>query len=182
MKIYYITGNEEKFRETKLIIPEIEQLKIDLPEIQEIDSKKIIEAKIEEAKKQGATRFFVDDASLSLEAINGLPGPLIKWFMKTIGNEGLYEIADRFKNYRAAAKLVIGYCDLRGEIHYFEGEVRGKIVSPRGDTRFAWDRIFMPDGFEKTFSEMTVEEKNQISHRRIALNKLKEYTDSEKQE
>jgi len=180
MQIYYVTGNHEKFKETKLIIPEVEQLELDLPEIQELNSIKIIEAKIIEAKKQGLSGFFVDDASLVLEAMNGLPGPLIKWFMKTIGNEGLYQIAKSFNNFKATAKLVIGYFDKEGNTHFFEGQVEGKILEPRGDTRFAWDRIFSPNGYEKTFAEMTIEEKNKISHRRIALEKLKAYLEIER--
>ena len=57
MKLSYITGNAAKYKETKLIIPEIEQLEIDLPEIQESDPKKIIEAKLLEAKKHKQERF-----------------------------------------------------------------------------------------------------------------------------
>lgn len=179
MAIYYITGNKEKFRETKMIIPEIKQLEIDLPEIQEIDPEKIIKAKIEAAKEHKQGRIFIDDASLYLEAMNGLPGPLIKWFLKTIGNDGLYKIAKCFGNFEAKARLVIGYSDGNNEIHYFAGEVKGKIVEPRGETRFGWDPIFQPDGYEKTYAEMTIEEKNEMSHRRMALNKLKEYLKNE---
>jgi inosine/xanthosine triphosphate pyrophosphatase family protein len=64
MTIYFITGNKSKFTEGKAILPELEQLEIDLPEIQEIDARLIIEAK--------------EDTSLYLECLNGLPGPLIK--------------------------------------------------------------------------------------------------------
>lgn len=175
MKLNYITGNEGKFRETKMLIPEVEQLNIDLPEIQEVDPKKIIEAKLTEARKTKKETFMVDDASFYLEAIPGLPGPLIKWFMKTIGNDGLFQIAKRFENFFAKAMLIVGYLDENGEIHYFEGEIKGKIVEPRGENGFSWDAIFQPDGFEKTFAEMSTEEKNAISHRKIALEKLKEY-------
>lgn len=175
MKLNYVTGNEGKFRETKMIIPEVEQLNIDLPEIQEVDPKKIIEAKLLEARKQKNETFMVDDASFYLEAIPGLPGPLIKWFMKTIGNEGLFQIAKRFENFEARAMLIVGYLDEMGEIHYFDGEIKGKIVEPRGENGFSWDKIFQPNGFEKTFAEMSTEEKNMISHRKIALEKLKEY-------
>lgn len=175
MKLYYITGNEGKFKETKLIIPNVEQLDIDLPEIQEIDPKKIIEAKLIEAKNQGQNRFIVDDASFYLDAIPGLPGPLIRWFMKTIGNDGLVNIANNFKNFSARAVVIVGYLDSTSQIHYFEGEIKGKIVEARGTNGFGWDSIFQPEGHEKTFAEMTIEEKNNISHRRLALNKLRDF-------
>lgn len=70
--------------------------------------------------------------------MNGLPGPLIKWFLKTIGNQGLFKIAEAFKNYQAEAKTIVGYASTQGEIKYFEGVVKGTIVSPRGEG-FGWD-------------------------------------------
>ncbi len=179
MKIYFITSNEGKFKDAKSIIPEIEKMEIDLPEIQEINPKKIIEAKLIEANKQKKGRFIISDASLYLEAIPGLPGPLIKWFEKTIGNLGLFQLAKNMGNFGAYAKVIVGYMDDRDKINYFEGEIKGKIVKPRGSNGFGWDEIFQPNGFKKTFAEMTFEEKNKISHGRIALEKLKEYLKKE---
>ena len=60
---------------------------------------------------------------------------------------------------------------------YFEGIVKGKIVEPRGESDFGWDPIFVPEGFGKTFAEMGVEEKNKISHRKIALEKLRKFVE-----
>jgi len=175
MKLSYITGNAAKYKETKLIIPEIEQLEIDLPEIQESDPKKIIEAKLLEAKKHKQERLMIDDASLYLKTLPGLPGPLIKWFMKTIGNDGLFKIARNFNENEARAVVIIGYMDKIGKIHYFKGEINGKIVKARGVNGFGWDAIFQPEGHNKTFAEMSLDEKNEISHRRIALNKLRDF-------
>jgi len=175
MTLYFITGNKNKFSEVKAIIPNVEQLDIDLPEIQEIDAKKIIRAKLLEALNYKQAEFIVEDTSLYLECLNGLPGPLIKWFMKTIGNDGLFNIAEKLGNNKAEAKTIIGYAKNPKEIYYFEGSVKGKIVSPRGKSGFGWDPIFQPEGFSKSFAELTPEEKNKISMRRIALNKLKEF-------
>jgi len=173
--LYFITGNKNKFSEVKAIIPNVEQLDIDLPEIQDIDAKKIISAKLLEALNYKQAEFIVEDTSLYLECLNGLPGPLIKWFMKTIGNDGLFNIAEKLGNNKAEAKTIIGYAKNPKEIYYFEGSVKGKIVSPRGKSGFGWDPIFQPEGFSKSFAELTPEEKNKISMRRIALNKLKEF-------
>ncbi len=173
--IYFLTGNKNKFEEVKTILGEVEQLDIDLPEIQEIDAKEIIKAKIQEAFNHQQGEFLVEDTSLYLDSLNGLPGPLIKWFLKTVGNEGLFNIADKLGNLKAQAKTIIGFTKNNEEIYFFEGEVKGKIVSPRGDNGFGWDKIFEPDGFLKTFAEMSLEEKNEVSMRRIALNKLKEF-------
>jgi len=60
----------------------------------------------------------------------------------------------------------------------FQGRVKGRVVSPRGDTRFQWDQIFMPKGYDMTFSEMSVEEKNRVSHRRKAFEKFRKWLEN----
>jgi inosine triphosphate pyrophosphatase len=177
MKLYFITGNKNKLEEVKLILPNVEQQDIDLPEIQEIDAKEIIKAKLLEALKHKKASFIVEDTSLYLDCLNGLPGPLIKWFLKTIGIDGLYQLAKSSDNFKASAKTFIGYAKNKKEIHYFEGIVKGEIVKPRGQTGFGWDPIFKPEGFDKSFAQMTAEEKNKVSMRRLALNKLKVFFD-----
>lgn len=175
MVLYFITGNKNKFEEVKLILPDVEQLDIDLPEIQESDAKEIIKAKLLEALNHKDAEFIVEDTSLYLDCLGGLPGPLIKWFMKPVGNEGLFNIAEKLGNNKAEAKTIVGYAKNSEEIYYFEGSIEGKIVSPKGESGFGWDSIFQPDGYSKSFAEMTQEEKNNLSMRRVALNKLKEF-------
>lgn len=174
MALYFITSNKGKLTEVQEIIPAVEQLDIDLPEIQDIDAQVIIRAKLEEAQKHQQGQFIVEDTSLYLDCLNGLPGPLIKWFMKTIGNDGLYKISQGYGNYKATAKAIIGFAKDDGLIEFFEGTIEGEIVEPRGDKGFGWDPIFQPTGHTKTFAEMDQSEKNEMSMRRIALNKLKE--------
>mgnify|MGYP000548382432 CR=1 FL=1 len=115
----------------------------------------------------------VEDTSLYLDCLNGLPGPLIKWFLETIGNDGLFRIVDKFGNAKAEAKTIIGYAKSHEEIYFFEGIVKGQIVSPRGETKFGWDPIFPTEGYSQTFAEMSAEEKNAISQRRRAFERLK---------
>ncbi len=173
--IHFITGNQNKLMELQAIFgDQIVMLDIDLPEIQEIDARKIIEHKLHEAFAHHAGPFIVEDTSLYIESMQGLPGPLIKWFMQTIGNEGLARIADSLGNTAAVAKTIIGYAKDEHTISYFEGSVSGRIVAPRGQTTFGWDPIFQPDGFEQTFAEMDKEIKNNISMRRKAAEQLRE--------
>lgn len=176
MPLYFITGNKGKLEEVKSILEavEVEALDIDLTEIQELDAHKIIQAKLTEAQKHQVGEFIVEDTSLYFDVLNGLPGPFIKWFLKTIGPEGLYKMLEPFGNFGAEARTIIGYSNKSGEIKYFAGSIKGKIVSPRG-TGFGFDSIFEPDGYGKTFGELTKEEKNSFSMRKIALEKLKEY-------
>jgi inosine triphosphate pyrophosphatase len=176
MKIYFVTGNKNKLKEAQAIMPEIEGLELDLSEIQELEPRKILETKLEEAKKYKPNiRLMVEDLSLEINGMNGLPGPLIKWFLKSVGREGVYKIAKIFGNQKAIARVTLGFVDSDGENKYFEGIVEGKIVKPRGESDFGWDPIFVPEGNDKTFAQMGMEEKNKISHRKIALEKLKIY-------
>lgn len=170
----FITGNKGKFEEMNAILTGLEMRDIDLPEIQSSDAREIIRAKLQAAFAHCPGEFIVEDTSLYFDALGGLPGPLIKWFLKAIGNRGLAELAERMGNARAVAKTIIGFAKSRDEIFFFEGVVPGRIVTPRG-TGFGWDPIFVPDGHERTFGEMSKEEKNGISMRRLAAEKLKEF-------
>lgn len=175
MSLYFITGNKNKFEEARAILGDVEQLDIDLPEIQDIDAKNIVRAKLLEAFNHKEGEFIVEDTSLYLDCLKGLPGPLIKWFLKTIGNDGLANLAEKLGNNKAEAKTIIGYAKNREEIEFFEGIIPGKIVRQVGVSGFGWDPIFQPDGFSKTFGQMTSEEKNAVSMRKIAMEKLKAF-------
>lgn len=176
MKILFITGNQNKLREAKGIMPEIEGLDIDLPEIQELDTKKIIEFKLNEAIKQKpGVNLIVEDQSLTINGMNGLPGPFIKWFDKALEIEGIYKMALKMGNQKTEAKTTIGYCDKNGKITFFEAVVKGKMVAPRGNIGWGWDPVFQQDGYKKTYAEMTMEQKNELSMRKIALEKLKKF-------
>lgn len=151
-------------------------LDVDLEEIQEIDSKKIIEHKLMEASKNHDGEFIVDDTSLYLEVFDyKFPGPLIKWFLQSIGNEEIYKLAKSQNKFGARVQNLIGYRNIHGEIKYFEGIVEGRIVSPIGDNGFGWDMIFVPQNQSNTFAQMSDDEKSTISHRSICLRKLKEF-------
>ncbi len=191
-KLYFITGNKNKFAEIKAILPDLEQLEIDLDEIQEMDAQAIIKHKMNEALKHHSGPFIIEDTSLYIESLNGLPGPLIKWFMQKLGSKGIWIISDSKKIGKdqvetlidnsngnlAEAKTIIGYAKNQNEIHFFEGSIKGEIVKPSGETNFGWDPIFKPDGYDKTFQQMTREEKNSISMRRIAAQKLKDFLEN----
>lgn len=172
MKLYFITGNEKKMREARSVIGNLLQLNIDVPEIQELDSRKVIEAKLVEAKKRHDGQFVVEDTSLHLDCLGGLPGPFIKWFMQTMGAEGIWSLAEKHGNYVAYATATVGYSD--GEkTEFFEGRIDGEIVAPRGDKSFGWDPVFMPKGHDRTLAQMEEHEKNAISHRGTAFEKLR---------
>jgi inosine triphosphate pyrophosphatase len=173
MKVYFITGNKGKFERAKSIVPEIEQIDMDLPEIQELDSKKIIEEKLKEASKATGEMLICDDASLEIDSLGGMPGPLVKWFLKSIGAQGIYDLV-KDKNKKARCRVTIGLKD-RENILFFEEVIEGEIVSPRGRNGFGFDCLFKPNGHDKTLAEMSFEEKGEIGPRTKALMRLKEY-------
>lgn len=165
----FITGNKNKFIEAKQAFFEIEQLDIDLLEIQSLNPKEIIEHKLKEAKKHNYLNFFIEDISLIIDKY-GFPGPLIKWVNQTLGHDfGVY-----FEGESATILCSIGYCDKNGEEHYFEGITKGTICKARGED-FGFNPIFVPNGYNKTYAELSLEEKGSTNHRAKALKKLKQF-------
>lgn len=176
MPLHFITGNKNKLVEIREILgEEVMQLDIELPEIQSIDPHEIIRAKLQEALKHHTGPLIVEDTSLAIDELNGLPGPFIKWFLHSLGIVGIWGLAKNLASTKARAIAVIGYASSPERIEFFEGVTEGQIVSPRGETKFGWDPIFEPAGHNQTFAEMTSEQKNSISHRRQAVNKLKKF-------
>ncbi len=173
-KLYFVTGNENKLREAREILGDVEGLKTDLAEIQELDLRKIIEAKLEEALKTGKDNVFAEDVSFGLDCLNGFPGPLIKWMLEAVGRRGIYDVCKKYDNFGVTVKAMIGLSS-KGKITFFEGGIKGKVCPPKGESGFGWDPIFIPEGHTKSFAEMTGNEKNKISHRRKVLEKMKEH-------
>jgi len=176
MDIYLITGNKNKLREAEQILEiKLKNVDLELDEIQELDSDKIAEYKVKQAWELVKKPLFVWDQSLYIHSLNDFPGPLIKWFWTKVTLEKICQIANFFDDYKIYTKTTLTYYDGK-EIRHFYGVVHGTIsTQPRGTSGFAWDPIFIPEGYEKTFAEMTAEEKNAISMHKIALEKLRDY-------
>jgi non-canonical purine NTP pyrophosphatase (RdgB/HAM1 family) len=177
MKVYFATGNRLKFEEDREILAghgiDVEHIEMDLPEIQ-AEPADIAKHKARFAAGKAGKPCFVDDTALCFNALNGLPGEYIKFFAEKLGTENLVKLLAGFEDKSAKAMAVVGYCEPGNEPVVFEGIVEGTIVPPRGK-RFVWDPIFIPDGFSKTYAEMTLEEKNRISHRKKAMEKFAKY-------
>ncbi|MDH5657246.1 MAG: RdgB/HAM1 family non-canonical purine NTP pyrophosphatase [Spirochaetia bacterium] len=174
-KVKFVTGNQNKLREAREILGiEIESADAgELDELQNISVEEVIRHKAEEAYKIIQEPLIVEDSGLVFNAWNGLPGALIKWFEKTVGNEGILKMLSSEKNRSAVAQCFIAYHDGK-TIQTVRGEISGTISeSIRGSSGFGWDQIFIPGGHERTFAEMSSEEKNSMSHRKRAFENLK---------
>ncbi|XP_043655580.1 inosine triphosphate pyrophosphatase [Drosophila teissieri] len=178
--ITFVTGNAKKLEELVAILGPsfprtIVSQKIDLPELQG-DIDEIAIKKCKEAARQVNGPVLVEDTSLCFNALEGLPGPYIKWFLEKLQPEGLHRLLHGWENKSAQAICTFGYCDsVDAEPLIFKGITEGVIVEPRGPRDFGWDPVFQPSGYDKTYAELPKSEKNTISHRYRALALLREH-------
>lgn len=179
--ITFITGNAKKLEEVIQILGadfprKIQSKKLDLLELQgDINEISILKAK--EAHKHVLGPVIVEDTALCFNALNGLPGPYIKWFLEKVGPEGLHKMLHGFSDKSSQAVCTFAYHPggENDEVLLFQGRTDGEIVSPRGPRDFGWDPCFLPVGYEMTYAEMSKTEKNKISHRYRALESMKNY-------
>jgi ribokinase/non-canonical purine NTP pyrophosphatase (RdgB/HAM1 family) len=181
--ITFVTGNKKKLEEIKQILSggqdspfELTNQKIELPELQG-DPAEIAKEKCRLAAEAVHGPVFTEDTSLCFNALNGLPGPYIKWFLEGCGHDGLNRMLDGFDDRSAYAQTIVAYTEgPDGVIHLFDGRTNGRIVAARGPLDFGWDPIFQPDeGEGKTYAEMPKQFKNSISHRGRAFEKFREF-------
>ncbi len=175
-KVVFVTQNTHKLSDAQKLLPEfeIEHVDFEVPEIQSLDPKEIVEHKLRYAYDHSKKPCFVMDASLFLDCLNGFPGPFIKWwFEKTVGEEKTAQIANLFNEHGCAWTTVMGYFD-GTKTYFFEETVRGEIAEkPRGENGYHWDTLFIPEGETRTFAEMTFEEKQSYAVTKKLFEELK---------
>ena len=188
MKILLATRNPGKVREMRALL---DDLPVDLVTTEDLESVPEIEEDEDtlegNARKKAETLFHLtnlpslaDDTGLEVEALDGEPGVFSARFAGPKASDAdnrslLLEKLGDVKNRSARFRTVIAYIDDKG-LHYFEGICPGKITKEeRGTGGFGYDSIFVPDSSEKTFSELSPQEKNEVSHRGRALRELESY-------
>ncbi|WP_297468990.1 XTP/dITP diphosphatase [Thermococcus sp.] len=172
MRLAFVTSNPGKVEEARKYFEplgiEVYQLRFEYPEIQADTLEEVAEYGVMWLAERIKEPFFLDDSGLFVESLNGFPGVYSAYVYRTLGYQGILKLLEGETNRRAHFKSVIAYWD--GELHLFTGRVEGEITTePRGKFGFGFDPVFKPHGFDKTFAEMTTEEKNRISHRGRAL-------------
>lgn len=189
--IVFVTGNQNKVAElgehVKTKYAKLSILDLDLPEIQDSDVLKIVEEKckcafrevnksFEDNKNQGESpkSVLIEDVCLNFKALNGMPGPYIKWFLKAVGPSGLEKMLAGYEDKSAEAVCIYALMDSKHKIVFCKGSVRGKVVKPRGSS-WGWDPIFEEDRSGMTFAEMDLSMKFKFSHRSNAITVLKKY-------
>lgn len=176
---YFATTNEHKLKEVSHILGYgLEKVHLELTEPQDMSVENIAKTKALEAFEKVGQPVLVEDTGWYFEAWNGLPGAFAKFFMDTVGCQGILKMMANENNRRARVKTAVAYHDGK-EVHLFVGELLGTVVAEeRGDSKFGFDRIFQPNGQTKTYGEMSLEEKNAISHRSLAVTQLKHFLDA----
>lgn len=184
MKLVFATHNHNKAREIQSIMPEgIEVITLDEIQCNEDipETEKTLEGNAKLKAQYIVDQFnmncFADDTGLEIEALNGEPGVYSARYAGEARNsddnmnlvlEKLRDVQNRNAQFRTAIAL---YWD--GEMHLFEGIVKGRIIEEkRGNDGFGYDPIFEPESTGKTFAEMSLAEKSKISHRARAFNKM----------
>lgn len=172
----FVTSNGHKFREAERVLKHfgvnIRHAKLSYPEIRGDDPAGIAADSAEKLKGEVRPPFFVEDTGLFVESLNGFPGAYAAWVLKKLGLGGFLRLMKGVKGRSAAFRTAVALFDGK-EVIVFEGGAKGRIsLRTRGRGGFGYDPIFTPEGSRKTFAEMSEEEKDRVSHRRKALEKL----------
>lgn len=170
----FITGNEQKRVEVERILGcSLACESLPLEEIQSIELEPVVRHKAAQAYAFVQRPVLVEDTGLAFSAWNGFPGALVKWLLSSLGPDGICRLLCREKNRSAIAMTLFAYC-AGDDLRVFYGAVPGVIPeAPRGTSGFGWDALFQPLGSVHTFAEMSAEEKDQFSMRRLALEQLR---------
>jgi XTP/dITP diphosphohydrolase len=178
------TNNSHKVEELQALLGADFQLKtlqeigclVDLPETQNTFQGNSLQKAMYVWENYGIP-CIADDSGLEVEVLNGEPGVFSARYAGEHGNheaniakllKNLEGIENRAAQFRSVITLIEN-----GKSHQFEGIIKGKIIDQkRGTQGFGYDPIFMPDGYDTTFAEMSMAEKNPISHRGLAVSKL----------
>lgn len=172
--ICLVTGNQGKLRELQAVFPadlKLQAKDLDLTEIQSLDTEEIVRDKLTRAYAIMQKPVIVEDVSAALACLNGLPGPFVKHFVKKLGRGALWRLAESSNDKSVRVVCAMGYYDGR-EFKLVEGVLAGTVTEPRGENGFGFDFTVVPDGEIRTMAEMTLAEKNRISHRGVAARKL----------
>jgi non-canonical purine NTP pyrophosphatase (RdgB/HAM1 family) len=168
--VHFITGNRHKFSELADILPDLVQVDIDLPEVQAVDSRDVISAKLSTARGQMPGKaILVEDTALHLSCLNGFPGALIKWMLSSCGCDGICRLCAAMGDHRAEARTVLGYLAAGdSEPRFVDAVLAGRICAPAGNSGFGWDPIFIPTGYDVSLAELPETVLRSIKMRRKA--------------
>jgi XTP/dITP diphosphohydrolase len=176
MKLTMVTSNANKAIEVAAFFGgafEVTHISLDIPEHRSDGVGEIAKGKAQYAHDQLHIPLIVDDTAFSIDALSGFPGPYAAYVLHTLGNTGILKLMGGVKNRDAHFSTAIAFADESG-INVFTGTIHCTITdSPRGNNGFGYDPIVDINGM--TLAEMSLEEKNVISHRAKALTAFRDW-------
>ncbi len=186
MELFFATSNDNKVEEFRHALKDfdlkIKRLNVDVPEIDDDDVESVAEKKARDSFEASGvdSPVMVEDSGLYVESLNGFPGSMSGFFIKKCGEDGLLKLMKELDNRQAFFKTSIAiYFPEKKEVRLFSGKCFGNISREiKGNNGFGYDPIFIPENHEKTFAE-DIETKKRISHRKKAVDKLKEFIKDE---
>jgi XTP/dITP diphosphohydrolase len=177
-KIIFASTNESKFKEILLYLRDfdlkIEFLKFKSVEIQSEILEDIALEKSKVAYKEICQPLIVEDTGLSIDSLNGFPGPYSSYVLQTIGNSGILDLLSNKSNRLALFRSVIAFNDGKNNLTFI-GETKGKISDHITEGGWGYDPIFIPEGSSITYGQQGNSNKIKVSHRTHALNRFAEW-------
>jgi XTP/dITP diphosphohydrolase len=176
LEITVVTGNANKAKEVASFfegLADVGHIKIDLPETKSDDVGIVAKGKAEAAYEILKKPLIVDDTGFYIHSLNGFPGAYAAYALDTIGMEGILKLMGDKTDRDSYFETAVAYADETG-VFVFKGRVQGTVTyAPRGSEGFGYDPIFETGG--KTFAEIGLSEKSEVSHRARALLAFKEW-------
>ena len=176
LSITFATSNRHKFSEVSAILRDygisVEMAPLELREIQADTLEEIAAEKAREACGRVAGAAMVEDTGLFIDSLNGFPGPYSAYVFRTIGNQGILRLLENASHRGATFQSVFAYCRPGGSPECFASAVAGTIALECRGEGWGYDPVFIAEGASgRTYGELG-DEKNQLSHRRGALENL----------
>ncbi len=181
MKIAFVTSNEGKLKEVKLLLEplgfEVLATNVELTEIQG-SQEEVVKHKCLEARKHVAEALVVEDTGFYIDAYKDFPGVYARHVVAAVGIEGILKMVSGTNREAHFLSLVAYLPENSAAPVLFKGECKGRIATYAPTSHhfgLPYDSIFIPDGCEKTCGEMSAGEKNRYSHRAKAFQALARY-------
>ncbi len=173
-RLYLVTASENKFNDYQFLLGKYADLrwaKHNVEDLVTTDLAVLIRRKIEMVKPMlPHLPFLVEQTNLHIRAWRDLPGNVTGLFIDGLGVEGICKMLQPFEDRAAKVVTDLGFHAPDGRVYIYHGELQGKIASkPRGNQIFGWDAIFIPEGENRTMAQMSLEHRNSISTRKLAV-------------
>jgi XTP/dITP diphosphohydrolase len=178
LKIQVVTSNQGKLREFRSALGplglEVKHSTEDCDEIQADSLQEVVLSCLQQLKNKGLKDFVIDDSGLFVHGLKGFPGVYSSYALRTIGLDGVLRLLDGLEDRSAHFECCIG-ASIDGREFTVTGRCDGTLgLRPSGTDGFGFDPLFVPTGHSQTFAEISIEEKNRISHRGKAVQAFSE--------